>query len=159
MSPPVERDPLEEGPGSPSVETTLPSLALDACQGLLPCSTALQLSPVLLAYVGDAVYELYMRLHFLLPPQRIQTYHRQVVQQVRAEQQSSHLETLREHLTEAELALVRRGRNAASSPPKRVSFQVYQQATALETLVGYLYLTDPDRLKALWQHLRIDDPA
>ncbi|MEB3163806.1 MAG: ribonuclease III domain-containing protein [Prochlorothrix sp.] len=152
--------PVEAGSGSDpsatSIDLSLVSLALDQCQGLLPGPTALQLSPVLLAYVGDAVYELYMRLHFLLPPQRIQAYHRQVVQQVRAEQQSSHLETLREHLTETELAIVRRGRNAASSPPKRVSFQVYQQATALETLVGYLYLTDPDRLQALWQHLRLD---
>lgn len=148
--------PAKGAPDSTPIDPSLPALALEHCQGLMSREQALQLSPVLLAYVGDAVYELYVRLHFLLPPQRIQTYHRQVVQQVRAEQQSSHLETLREHLTETELALVRRGRNAASSPPKRVSFQIYQQATALETLVGYLYLTDPERLKALWQHLQFD---
>ena len=49
------------------------------------------LSPLALAYVGDAVYELFMRGHYLLPPKRIQAYHQQVVSQVRAEQQAQQI--------------------------------------------------------------------
>ena len=44
-----------------------------------------QISPTALAYLGDAVYELYVRSHYLLPPKRSQAYHRLVVAQVRAE--------------------------------------------------------------------------
>jgi len=136
----------------------LPLAALETAQPLLSSKEAQQLSPIVLAYVGDAVYELYVRLHYLLPPQRIDLYHRQVVGQVRAEQQCGYLQRLQDQLTEVERSIVRRGRNAATSHPKRVSLATYQQATGLEALVGYLYLTDPERLKALWPYLRLGSP-
>jgi ribonuclease-3 family protein len=44
---------------------------------------------------------------------------------------------------------VKRGRNAATKPPRRLSAKVYQQATSLETLIGYLFLSDRDRLQSL----------
>jgi ribonuclease III family protein len=66
-----------------------------------------QLSPAALAYLGDAVYELYVRTSFLLPPKRSHVYHQQVVAQVRAEAQSSHLQRLSIHLTSAELDVLR----------------------------------------------------
>ena len=53
-----------------------------------------QVSPTALAYLGDAVYELYVRNHYVLPPKRSQTYHRLVVAQVRAEAQALHLQSL-----------------------------------------------------------------
>ncbi|MDY7013949.1 MAG: ribonuclease III domain-containing protein [Cyanobacteriota bacterium] len=106
-----------------------------------------QLSPAALAYIGDAVYELYIRTHYLLPPKRISDYHRQVVERVRAENQAERLRSLHPHLNEREREMVRRGRNAATRRPQRLSLEVYQQATSLETLVGYLYLTDPQRLE------------
>nr|WP_235620361.1 ribonuclease III domain-containing protein [Prochlorothrix hollandica] len=149
----ILNSPMEADPKPSPLSQSITAIAMDGGQPLLSPQEAQHLSPVLLAYVGDAIYELYVRLHYLLPPQRIQAYHRQVVGQVRAEQQSLHLQTLRQHLTEAESAIVRRGRNAATSAPKRVKVSVYQQATALEALVGYLYLTDPARLKVLWQYL------
>lgn len=108
-----------------------------------------QLPPAALAYLGDAVYELYVRSQCLLPAKRLQTYHNQVVARVRAEGQAEDLRSLENYLTVAELDLVRRGRNAAFGRPKRVSAQTYQQATGLEMLVGYLYLTDPQRLSEL----------
>jgi ribonuclease-3 family protein len=108
-----------------------------------------QLSPAALAYLGDAVYELYVRSQYLLPPKRARVYHQQVVAQVRAEAQSSHLQLLLPQLTPPELEVLRRGRNAASGYPRRLDPEIYQQATSFETLIGYLYLTDPDRLQEL----------
>jgi ribonuclease III family protein len=115
-----------------------------------------QLSPAALAYLGDAVYELYVRTSFLLPPKRSHAYHQQVVAQVRAEAQSSHLELLSPHLTPAELDVIRRGRNAANGRPRRLDPEVYQQATSFETLIGYLYITNPQRLAELLALLHLD---
>ncbi|MCP6761608.1 MAG: ribonuclease III [Fischerella sp. CENA71] len=115
-----------------------------------------QLSPVALAYLGDAVYELYVRMYYLLPPQRSETYHRLVVAQVRAEKQALHLRSLIPHLRDSELEIVRRGRNAATGRPKRLNPKIYQQATSLETLIGYLYITDYLRLTEILQQLQLE---
>jgi ribonuclease-3 family protein len=112
-----------------------------------------QLSPTALAYLGDAVYELYVRSHFLLPHKRSQTYHHLVVAQVRAEAQASHLRYLTPYLNSTELEIVRRGRNATVGRLRRVAPEIYQQATSLETLMGYLYLSDRQRLYQLLQQL------
>lgn len=109
-----------------------------------------QVSSAALAYLGDAVFELYIRSLYLIPPKRIQTYHHQVVAQVRAEAQAQHLRSLLPHLTPTELAVTKRGRNAATGKPKRIDLETYQQATSLETLIGYLYLSDPQRLAYLF---------
>ncbi|AUT03417.1 ribonuclease III [Nostoc sp. CENA543] len=112
-----------------------------------------QISPSALAYLGDAIYELYARMYYLLPLQRQDAYHRLVVAQVRAETQALHLRSLTPYLTTTELDIVRRGRNAATGRPKRVNPEIYQQATSLETLIGYLYLTDLPRLTELLQKI------
>lgn len=111
------------------------------------------LSPAALAYLGDAVYELFIRRCYLVPPKRLQIYHQQVVAQVRAEAQAQHLRSLARHLSPAELEVVKRGRNAATGRPKRINAQIYQQATSLEALLGYLYLTDIERLTYLLAQL------
>ncbi|MEP0946861.1 Mini-ribonuclease 3 [Nodosilinea sp. FACHB-141] len=113
------------------------------------------LSPVALAYIGDAVYELFVRGSFLLPPKRIQAFHQQVVNQVRAEQQAYQVQQLLPLLTAAEQDLLRRGRNASSRGPRRVDSQIYQQSTAFEALIGYLYLTDQTRLAELLNTLEL----
>ncbi len=115
-----------------------------------------QVSPASLAYLGDAVYELYIRTCYLLPPRRLSDYHQQVVSQVRAESQARTLRSLEPYLTASELEILRRGRNAATGHPRRLDPKIYQQATSLETLLGYLYLTDPQRLTQLLSHLDID---
>jgi ribonuclease III family protein len=112
-----------------------------------------RISPSALAYLGDAVYELYVRQSLVFPPQRIHSYHQQVVAWVRAESQAEKLDRVLVHLTEPELAIVKRGRNAAPQRLKRVDPEIYQKATALETLVGYLHLTDPDRLTWLFKSI------
>ncbi len=115
-----------------------------------------RLSPAAWAYLGDAVYELFIRMSYLIPAKRSQIYHDLVVAQVRAEAQAHHLQTLYPHLSSTELEIVKRGRNATDRCPKRLDPQIYQQATSLETLVGYLYLTNPERLTQLLQLLDLD---
>ena len=88
-----------------------------------------------LAYIGDAIYETQMRLHYLLPPRTAKQYHQLVVSQVRAEQQAQLLEKI--DLTEFESDLVRRGRNAAGSAPRKVNPHIYQKATGFEALIGF----------------------
>ncbi len=115
-----------------------------------------RISPSALAYLGDAVYEMYVRQLFIFPPQRIQSYHQQVVSWVRAESQAKTLDRLLVHLSESELAIVKRGRNSSPQRLKRVDPEIYQKATALETLVGYLHLTDGARLMMLFQTIAKD---
>lgn len=144
--------------GHPLVE------AVEAWAGFLPAGLVSadevqRLSPAALAYLGDAIYELYIRCFYLTPPKRLQAYHHQVVAQVRAESQANHLRSLEPHLTHTELEILRRGRNAASGKPRRVDLEIYQQASSLEALIGYLYLTDPKRLVYLLQTLDLPPEA
>jgi ribonuclease-3 family protein len=73
-------------------------------------------------------------------------YHQKVVACVRAEQQAHFLSLIEAELTEAEREVVRRGRNSVTKIPKRLDHATYQHATGFEALVGYLYLTNADRL-------------
>lgn len=113
-----------------------------------------RLSPGVLAHLGDAVYELFVRTSCLLPPRRLQAYHAQVVRHVRAETQAQSLKVLLPQLTPNELEILRWGRNASPRGPKRLDPGTYQEATALETLLGYLYLSDAPRLDELLMALR-----
>ncbi|MBP0020079.1 MAG: Mini-ribonuclease 3 [Cyanobacteria bacterium SBLK] len=115
-----------------------------------------RLSPAALAYLGDAVYELYIRTYFLLPPRRISDYHNRVVARVRAESQAEQLQFIFEHLTESEKEIVRQGRNAVNRKPQRLDAEVYQQATGWETLIGYLYLMNIERLHELFSLLEFE---
>ena len=147
------------GLSPPELLKSLILISSDEAQSLGSSPRLNQLSPAALAYVGDAIYELYIRTHYLLPPKRLQVYHEQVVAQVRAESQAQHLQSLQPHLTNTELEILKRGRNAASKGPKRLSPEIYQQATSLETLLGYLYLADPQRLMDLLAQLQFEEPA
>jgi ribonuclease-3 family protein len=114
------------------------------------------LSPAALAYLGDAVYELYLRTYYLSPAKRLQDYHSQVVERVRAESQANFLKELEPDLTLKERDILRKGRNAVSQRPRRLAADIYQQATSLETLIGYLYLYDPQRLNEILDKLLLD---
>lgn len=114
------------------------------------------LSPSALAYLGDAVYELYLRTYYLSPAKRLQDYHSIVVERVRAESQADFLKELEPELTPEEREIVRKGRNAVSHRPRRLAPEIYQQATSLETLIGYLYLYNPQRLNEILEKLPLD---
>ena len=76
------------------------------CQGADVAAKIKQLSPASLAYLGDAVYELYIRTYYLLPSRRIANYHDRVVRQVRAETQAAHLKSILDRLDDKELEIV-----------------------------------------------------
>ncbi|MDO7788947.1 Mini-ribonuclease 3 [Desulforamulus aquiferis] len=97
---------------------------------------------LVLAYVGDAVYELVVREMLVgRGMTKVQQLHREAVKYVRASAQAGALFALEDILSEEEMAVVRRGRNAKSGiPPKGSNVVEYRHATALESLVGYLYL-------------------
>ena len=126
--------------------------------GLTPQPPKAELGPLQLAWLGDAVWELHHRLQRCRRPARSQTLHQQVVQVVRADAQARCLECLDGLLSEAELDLVRRGRNRAGRGPRRGDAAAYGQATGFETLLGWLFLHDPGRLAELLDHLQENDP-
>ncbi|MBR3290363.1 MAG: ribonuclease III [Clostridia bacterium] len=106
------------------------------------------LSPITLAFVGDGVYELMVREYLAAQANRpANALHRQAVSMVRAEAQSAAMEKLTPLLTENELAVYKRGRNAHTAR----NSDDYHRATGLEALFGYLYLSDKtDRLRELF---------
>lgn len=101
-----------------------------------------QLSPLTLAFLGDAVYELYVRETLVRSANRpANDLHKLAVQQVKASAQASAIEKLMPILTEEEEAIYKRGRNAhANHLPKGASRRDYNMATGFEALVGYLHL-------------------
>ena len=107
-------------------------------------------SPVALAYLGDAVYELHVRQALLHPPRKHNDYCLEVRDLACAHGQHSALERLVAGsetfaLSEVELDWIRRGRNASGRGPRTASPQVYRAASSLETLLGYLHLADSAR--------------
>lgn len=102
-----------------------------------------QMSPLVWAYVGDCIYELYIRTYLVdntkLNPHKL---HIETIKYVKAEAQANILKHIFENLTEEEKNIVRRGRNANNHHlPKNSNLEEYTHATAFEALIGYLYLT------------------
>ena len=100
-------------------------------------------SPLVWAYVGDAVYELYVRSYLVsttnLKPHQL---HIKTIQYVKASAQAKILNSIMNELTEEEKNIVRRTRNTQNHHlPKNANIMEYMYATALEGLIGYLYLT------------------
>ncbi len=127
---------------------------------MLPSRVDLELGPLQLAWLGDAVWELHQRLRRCRQPGRSADLHRAVVAEVRADAQAAALSRLEAAglLTDAELDLVRRGRNRAGRGPRRGDAAAYGQATGFETMVGWLFLQNPSRLGQLLAHLEDADP-
>lgn len=101
-------------------------------------------SPLTWAYIGDAVYELYIREHLIrttnLKPHKL---HIETIKYVKASAQANILCKLETYLTEEEKDIVRRGRNTEThSAPKNADMKDYMYATAFEALIGYLYVTE-----------------
>lgn len=94
-----------------------------------------------LAYLGDTLYDLFVRERLVRAGGRVKDLNRQAVALVCAAAQSRALARLEPLLTEAEADVVRRARNAHQSPPRNAKPAEYHRATAIEALMGYLYLT------------------
>lgn len=100
------------------------------------------LSPLVLAYIGDAVYEVAVRtLLTTANKTSVHRLHKMSVDFVKAKAQSDIIHRIMDLLTEEELEIVRRGRNAKSGTiPKNADVTEYKYATGFESLIGYLYL-------------------
>lgn len=105
---------------------------------------AKMLNSLALAYLGDAVYEKYIRYHLIQKGSvKPHLLHKQATAFVSAKAQNKVIHFFLDNncLTEEELAVVRRGRNAKSGTvPKNTDVQTYRYSTAFEALIGYLYL-------------------
>lgn len=108
--------------------------------------------PIVLAYIGDAIYEVGVRQYLIsktnLKPHQL---HRQATAMVSAKAQARILAALEPALTEEEKDVVRQGRNAKSgSVPKNADVLEYRHATAFEGLIGYLYYSrQQERMREL----------
>lgn len=119
---------------------------------------ASMLSPLQLAYIGDAVYELLIRTYLLQTNKPVHELHKEAVHYVKARAQSEIVHLLAEDLTECEKTIVKRGRNTKTySSPKNADIIDYKYATGFESLVGFLYLTGQnDRLLELFERIVSD---
>jgi ribonuclease-3 family protein len=120
--------------------------------GFTPSRKPEQIHPLALAYLGDAVYEVYIRQYLLsLTNHRPHHLHRSATRFVSAKAQAKALQGWMEHLSEEELEMVKRGRNAKSGTvPKNADVLDYRHSTAFECLIGYLYYRQRfERLRVL----------
>lgn len=101
-----------------------------------------EVSSLALAYIGDAIYEIFVRTMVLSKGNApVNKLHKQSKEYVNAKAQAELYYTIAEYLTEEEQAVFRRGRNAKSfTTPKNMTLADYRHATGLEALFGYLYL-------------------
>ena len=110
------------------------------------------MSPLTWAYVGDSIYEAYIRTYLVettnLKPHKL---HIKAIKYVKAQAQAEILKKIHDNLTEKEQEIVRRARNAENHHlPKNANPADYMYSTAFEGLIGYLYLTKKDeRLKEI----------
>ena len=109
-------------------------------------------SPLTLAYIGDAIYELVIRTILVEKGNtQVNKLHQRASKLVKASAQSEIVEKLKPYLTEEEMGIFKRGRNAKSfTTAKNASMSDYRRATGFEALMGHLYLTEKwDRMLEL----------
>ena len=114
---------------------------------------ATQLNPLVLAFIGDGIYEVFIRSYIVSNNRNMSVHklHVKTISYVRAHEQSNFMNEIMSKLNEDELSIYKRGRNAKSGTvPKNADVREYRNATGFEALMGYLYLTDKkERLEEL----------
>ncbi len=101
-------------------------------------------SPLVLAYMGDAVYELYIRSKLVAKANmQVNKLHKEATSFVKAKAQAELIRSIMDKLTEEEISVYKRGRNAHSyTSAKNADIVDYRCATGFEALIGYLYITN-----------------
>lgn len=117
-----------------------------------------QINPLVFAYLGDAIYELYIREYLISKGiNKVNELQQEAKKYVSATNQSRYLNMLVENsvLSESEFDIVKRARNTkVNSHPKSTDILTYKHATALEALIGYLYLNnDKDRVNEIVSYI------
>lgn len=112
-------------------------------------------TPVQLAYIGDAVYELCVRTYLIDRSHSVNQLHNMATDFVKAKAQSDLVHELEDFFTEEEYKIIKRGRNSKShSVPKNADLMDYKYSTGFESLIGYLYLTNQDgRIKEIFDKI------
>lgn len=97
-----------------------------------------------LAYIGDAVYEVYVRRYLMqYSREQVSKLHKKAVKYVSAKAQACVIENIQEQMEQDILAIFKRGRNASSNTvPKNTDVITYKIATGFEAIVGFMYLTN-----------------
>lgn len=110
-----------------------------------------QMNPLVLAYIGDAYFSLYVRTRMIAyEKNKMQALHAVDAKVVSASMQAVACKMLEEHLTDTEREVLRRGRNAKSQVPKSATVGEYRASTAFEAILGYWYIKgDTDRLNEM----------
>lgn len=109
-------------------------------------------SPLALAFIGDSIYDLIIRTYIISKGSKaVGKMHKESSLYVNAKTQAKIYHAIKDTLTEEELSVMKRGRNAKTgSKPKNTDLITYKHATGFETLIGYLYITKQlERLVAL----------
>ncbi len=111
-----------------------------------------QLNGLTLAYLGDSIYEVYIRESLLEKGYtKVEKLHNEAIKYTSAKGQKEALDKIFGVLTESEIQVFKRGRNANSDrKPKNTNLATYKQATGFEALIGFLYL---DNKKARLEEL------
>jgi len=108
---------------------------------------------ITLAYLGDSIYEVYIRESLLKNGLcRVDDMQKEAVNYVSARSQAKILDELlnNNYLTEEEIEIVKRGRNyKRNTHPKNTGIITYKRSSGFESLIGYLYLKDKNRLKEI----------
>ena len=122
-------------------------------QNIKPSGSPEDIGVIKLAWLGDSVWELHQRLRHVHIPSKSKDLHLSVVNEVKAKSQAKSLEDIEHLLNTFELDLLRRARNKSKRPPKSTDPVVYSKATSFETLIGWLFLKNPERLSKLFEYL------
>lgn len=129
------------------------NMEFDILKSKFTAAKARQLNPLVLAFVGDAIYEVFIRSYLvdLNRDMSVHKLHVKAISYVKAQAQSNFIKKLEPVLTEDEHTIYKRGRNTKSGTvPKNADLQEYRAATGFEALLGYLYLTEQnERLNEL----------
>ena len=129
---------MEEGLGKNSF--------IDSLREGIDSESLRMMGPLQLAYIGDSVYELFVRTMILSREENVNKLHKKAVMYVKANAQAASLQRLERVLTDEEKSIVRRGRNAKiNTSPKNADLSEYKRATGFESLIGYLFLSKKDK--------------
>ena len=123
---------------------------------MVPHGSPEEIGVIQLAWLGDSVWELHQRLKYVHFPLKSKELHLSVVNEVKAKSQSKSLSQIEHLLDENEMDLIRRARNKVKRHPKSSDPAIYSRATGFETLIGWLFLKNPQRLSTLFEYLEIN---
>ena len=122
---------------------------------MVPHGSPDKIGVIQLAWLGDSVWELHQRLRYVHIPLKSKELHLSVVNEVKAKSQSKSLSKIEHLLNSNEIDLIRRARNKTKRNPKSSDPAIYSRATGFETLIGWLFLKDPQRLSKIFEYLEL----